>query len=132
MRNMKPPLLPPVEVPILSEEQIRDLLATCKGNTFEDRRDYALIYVLLDAGLRLSELTGLHVEDDVDLKTRTLSVLGKGRKPRIVGIGAQATQALDRCIRVRRSHSQAHRPELWIGKKGRLPAVRLRSDRSGH
>jgi hypothetical protein len=59
MRYMKPPLLPPVEVPILSEERVRVLLATCKGNTFEDRREYAIIYTPPDAGPRLSELTGL-------------------------------------------------------------------------
>ena len=64
MPNMKPPLLPPVEVPILSEEQVRALLATCKGNTFEDRRDCAMIYTLVDAGLRVSEATGLRVEDE--------------------------------------------------------------------
>jgi site-specific recombinase XerC len=115
----------PVEVPILSEEQVRALLVSCRGSDFEDRRNYAIIYTLLDAG-RLSELTGLRVEDDVDLKTRTLSVLGKGRKPRIVGIGAQATQALDRYIRIRRSHPQAHRPELWIGKKGKLTGSGVR------
>jgi site-specific recombinase XerD len=44
MRNMSPPLLPEVEVPILSSEQVKALLGTCKGNGFEDRRDYAIIY----------------------------------------------------------------------------------------
>lgn len=120
MRNMKPPLLPPVDVHVLSEEQVRALLDACKGSDFEDRRDRAMIWTFIDSGLRLSELTGLSTEDDVDLKTRTLSVLGKGRKYRIVGIGAQATQALDRYMRARRSHPQAHRPQLWIGKKGGL------------
>jgi site-specific recombinase XerD len=62
----------------------------------------------------------------VDLKMRTLSVLGKGRKYRNVGLGAQATQALDRYIRVRRAHPQAHRPELWIGKKGALTTSGIR------
>lgn len=126
MRNMKPPVLPPVEVEILSEEQVRSLLNSCKGNGFEERRDYAIIYTFLDAGLRLAELTRLRVEEDVDLKMRTLSVLGKGRKYRTVGLGAQATQALDRYIRARRSHPQAHRPELWIGKKGALTTSGIR------
>jgi site-specific recombinase XerD len=126
MRNMKPPMLPPVEVVVLSEDQVRDLLASCKGNDFEDRRDHAIVMTFLDAGLRLSELAGLRVEDDIDLKTRTLSVIGKGRKPRIVGLGAQATQALDRYIRARRSHPQAHRAALWIGKRGALTGSGIR------
>jgi site-specific recombinase XerD len=126
MQRMKPPMLPEVEIPILSPEQVQALLAACKGNGFEERRDYAIVMTFLDAGLRLAELTGLHIEEDVDLKMRTLSVLGKGRKFRSVGLGAQATQALDRYIRVRRSHPRAHRPELWIGKKGALTTSGIR------
>jgi site-specific recombinase XerD len=126
MQRMKPPMLPEVEIPILSPEQVQALLAACKGNGFEERRDYAIVMTFLDSGLRLAELTGLRLEDDVDLKMRTLSVLGKGRRYRTVGLGAQATQALDRYIRARRSHPQAHRPELWIGKKGALTTSGIR------
>lgn len=126
MRKMKPPMLPEVEIPILSSEQVQALLAACKGNGFEDRRDYAIVMTFLDAGLRLAGLTSLRLDEDVDLKMRTLSVLGKGRKYRSVGLGAQATQALDRYIRARRSHPQAHRPELWIGKKGALTVSGVR------
>jgi site-specific recombinase XerD len=107
MRYMKPPLLPPVEVPILSEERVRVLLATCKGNTFEDRREYAIIYTPLDAGLRPAEL-GLRVEDPLTQDTDA-HVLGKGRKPRIVGIGAQATQALDAANTAAERALAAHR-----------------------
>lgn len=126
MRKMKPPMLPEVEIPILSPEQVQALLAACKGNGFEERRDYAIVMTFLDAGLRLAELTSLRIEEDVDLNMRTLSVLGKGRKYRSVGLGAQATQALDRYIRIRRSHPRAHRPELWIGKKGSLTTSGIR------
>jgi site-specific recombinase XerD len=125
MRNMSPPLLPEVEVPILSGEQVKALLATCKGNGFEDRRDYAIVMTFLDSGLRLSELTDL-ITEDIDLPSRSLSILGKGRKPRLVGLGAQATQAIDRYIRARRSHRQADRPQLWIGKKGALTVSGIR------
>jgi site-specific recombinase XerD len=125
MRNMKPPITPPVDVDILSQDQVRDLLATCKAGTFEDRRDAAIMLLFADTGLRLSELTGLGVED-IDLKTRTLTVLGKGRKPRIVGMGNSATQALDRYLRARRQHAQAHRPQLWIGKKGPMTGSGIR------
>ena len=125
MRNMSPPLLPEVEVPILSGEQVKALLGACKRNGFEDRRDYAIIYTFLDAGLRLSELTNLATED-IDLRSRSLTILGKGRRPRLVGLGTQATQAIDRYIRARRSHRQADRPQLWIGKKGALTVSGIR------
>ena len=125
MRNMTPPLLPEVEVPILSGEQMKALLGACKGNGFEDRRDYAIVYTFLDAGLRLSELTNL-ITEDIDLRSRSLTILGKGRKPRLVGLGTQATQAIDRYIRARRSHRQAARPQVWIGKKGALTVSGVR------
>jgi site-specific recombinase XerD len=124
MRNMSPPLLPEVGVPTLSAEQVKALLTACKGNGFEDRRDYAIVMTFLDAGLHLSELTNLSAED-IDLRSRSLTILGKGRKPRLVGLGAQATQAIDRYIRFRR-HRQADRPQLWVGKKGALTVSGIR------
>jgi site-specific recombinase XerD len=43
MQRMKPPMLPEVEIPILSPEQVQAVLVACKGNGFEERRDYAIV-----------------------------------------------------------------------------------------
>src|SRR5262245_58040201 len=56
-------------------------------------RDRAVLELLYATGLRVSELTGLDV-DDVDRGERTVRVLGKGRKERIVPYGARAGSAL--------------------------------------
>jgi site-specific recombinase XerD len=126
MRKMKPPMLPEVEIPILSPEQVQALLAACKGNGFEQRRDYAIVMTFLDAGLRLAELTGLRLEEDVDLRMRTLAVLGKGRKFRSVGLGAKRRSHSTGTSGLVAPHPQAHRPELWIGKKGALTVSGVR------
>ena len=68
-------------------------------------RDKAMMELFYSSGLRLSELVGLHVSA-VDLKDRTVRVLGKGSKTRIVPIGRHAIEALKRWLcGARRAHS---------------------------
>jgi integrase len=58
---------------------------------------------------------------DADLWNREITVRGKGRKTRTVKISHDAARALDRYIRARARHAQAHRPELWLGINNRGP-----------
>jgi integrase/recombinase XerC len=57
-------------------------------------RDMAILELLYATGLRVSELAGLDL-DSLDRDARTVRVLGKGRKERIVPYGAAAARALD-------------------------------------
>src|ERR1700745_815653 len=57
------------------------------------QRDRAILELLYASGLRVSELTGLDV-DDVDRKERMLRVFGKGNKERLIPSGPQAAGAL--------------------------------------
>jgi site-specific recombinase XerD len=114
MLGVPRPLVPPIEVNCLNEYGIEVLLATCSGRSFEDRRDRAIITMMLDTGLRLSEVTHLNVEDIGD--NFSLRIFGKGRKWRTVLLGKTSQQALQRWLRTRGSTDGA----LWIGRKGPL------------
>lgn len=61
-------------------------------------RDLAVIELLYATGIRVSELTGLDV-DDVDLERLTVRVLGKGSKERIVPFGIPARNAVTGYLR---------------------------------
>lgn len=125
MAGMHVPKIADVPVPVVSPEDLRRLLATCKttkaGATyhdlFTDRRDYALLMVLIDAGLRRAEVAGMTV-DSVDLDEGRLTVLGKGNKVRSAYIGAATISAIDRYLRLRDKHPAHRLPNLWVGNKG--------------
>jgi site-specific recombinase XerD len=126
MRNMKPPRVPESPTAVLADDELRALLKACDGAGFEDRRDAALVRVFIDTGARLAEVTGLRVAD-IDLDQLTLLLTQtKGRAPRYVGIGNRTAKSLDRYLRIRRAHPEAHIEALWLGTKGSLTASGLR------
>jgi site-specific recombinase XerD len=121
MANMTPPMMPEVPVPVLTDDDLRRLLATCDETTFEGLRDVAIIRLLLDTGMRSGELAGLNV-NDLDLDDSVALVLGKGRRPRACPFGAKTTRALDRYDRARRKHRLQAMPALWLTRMGPMTA----------
>jgi site-specific recombinase XerD len=119
MLNMKPPTVPDSPVAVVTDDALRKLLKTCDGNGFDERRDNAILRVLIDCGVRRGEVAGLRVED-VDFDLQVVLVLGKGRRPRAVPFGAKTGQAVERYMRLRRAHGLASSPSLWLGPRGPL------------
>jgi integrase len=119
MAKMRPPHVPEQPVPIITPDEQRRLLGACAGKAYSDVRDLAIILVFIDTGARLAELAGLQV-DDVDLDAAVATVLGKGRRPRGLPLGATVVKALDRYERARRRHDYTALPWLWLGRKGRM------------
>lgn len=101
----------------LSTEQVERLLAAPTGDDPAVLRDRALLELLYSAGLRISELVALDV-DDVDLTLRTVRCLGKGRKERIVPFGRPAARALDALLVRGRAGLHASGPWLLCNQRG--------------
>jgi site-specific recombinase XerD len=119
MAKMKPPIVPEQPVPVIPDDGLRRLLKVCEGKGFEARRDTALIMLLLDTGARRDELMNRKLTD-LDLELDVLLVLGKGRRERTLPFGRKTALALDRYLRVRDRHKDAHLPWLWLGLRGQL------------
>lgn len=125
MLGMPAPTVTPKPVPVFTGEELAALFGTCRGRDFADRRDLAIMTMLRDTGLRLSECAGLDLAD-VDPLAREATVTGKGSRVRTVKYSFEAARALDRYLRAREKRLTASatlRPDLtalWIGRLGRL------------
>lgn len=110
------------------KEQLSKLLASLeKDKTFQGIRDHALVLFMLDTGARRSEVCGMkytpddsETNDIVDLRQGLIRLYGKGRKQRIVHIGARTSDALARYRRARTKIKQGYRKEFWLTVKGPL------------
>jgi site-specific recombinase XerC len=135
MTRMKPPAVPEVPPPILSDDDLRRLLAVCRGPDFEARRDAALIRLLIDTGMRRGECAALTVSDvDMDEEVAGAAVPehapSGGRLPELwigtsyaggitrlatlprsgwVGEDPSATRGLPRCFGVERNKRVSRR-----------------------
>jgi len=88
MEKLKIPKVPRKVIATFTPEQIEKMIKQLDLNKQRTFRDYTIILLLLDTGIRLSELANLRIED-VDFKQSCLLVTGKGSKERIVPIGTQ-------------------------------------------
>jgi integrase/recombinase XerC len=74
--------------------------ARAEGDEFAATRDLAILELFYSTGIRLSELSGMNLED-LDLLSDQAKVRGKGRKERIVPVGSRAVLALRRYLNLR-------------------------------
>jgi site-specific recombinase XerD len=117
--KLSPPDVPEQPVPVRTEEELKALLAACKGKSLEQLRDRALILMFIDTGARCGEIAPLKV-DDLDFDADTASVMGKGRRGRTLQFSVVTGEALRRYLRIRARHRCAGLEALWIGRQGAL------------
>ena len=103
-----------------TREEISRMLAVCDSDyehnaRFLGSRNKAIVLVLLDAGMRLSELLGMMLED-VNTSNGNIRVMGKGSKERVVRIGKVAQKALWRYLMYRPDNGCQ---ELWLSEEKR-------------
>jgi site-specific recombinase XerD len=127
MAGLRAPAVRDKPVPFFTSVELSKLEQACRGDTFAQRRDAAIVSVFRATGIRLAELAGIRYEpgdpgrSDVDLDRREIHVRGKGGKDRIVRIDHEAARRVGRYLRVRSRYAQAHRPQLWLGVNNRGP-----------
>jgi site-specific recombinase XerD len=89
------PIIPEKPVPVLSDDQVRGLLAACSGKDLRDRRDTAIIRLFLDTGMHLEGMGGPRRSadnskwSDVELRSRVARITAKGRRELILPISGQ-------------------------------------------
>lgn len=124
--------------PVLSREQMNQLLTTLQERRAQNPRDArllrleAVVEVLYASGMRISELTGLDLQS-VDRANKTVRVLGKGNKERVVPLGTPALKALNRWVSYGRPQWIPEGAQgvtaLFIGPRGgRANARQIRED----
>ena len=103
----------------LTVDEVERVLGSPLGAAASTLRDRALLETLYGAGLRISELVGLDV-DDVDLDEGSVRVTGKGSKERIVPMGRHAARALAAYLSRGRPSlaSKSSRGALFLNARG--------------
>lgn len=101
-------------------EALQALFEAAKTSKAPDRNE-AILLLLLDTGVRASELCNAKMKD-IDLTQRTLRVLGKGNKFRTCYLGREATKALMKYLR---THPKEPEQPLFAGEGGRTTGEQL-------
>ncbi len=86
-------------------------------------RDRAIMELLYSSGLRLAELVGLNLPD-LNAADRTVRVLGKGSKTRVLPVGSKALSALAQWLKERRQLVRDDSPAVFVGASGRRLGAR--------
>ena len=104
-------------VPVLHDDDLTRLLRSMDGPSYVDRRDTALVRVLLDTGCRRAELAGIDL-DDLDLRLQQVTLRRtKGGRARIVPIGSKTALALRKYLRARTKRAAAGAAPLFLSTR---------------
>lgn len=101
----------------LTLEESQELLENAANNKFNSLRDYCMITLFLNCGMRLSELVGINISD-INFKERKIKLLGKGNKERMIYLNDACIQSLQDYIESR-ENSILEPDALFLSKKGR-------------
>ena len=113
LEKVKPPKPRELEIEILTDEEIDRIFASINPDTVLGARNTAIFSLMLDTGLRLTEVVTLK-HQDVHLDKRYLKVLGNGNKERIVSFGVNCQRALLNYDQHFRFENQEKRAETFF------------------
>jgi integrase/recombinase XerD len=128
------PKAPDYIIPTFTPEHIEKMLATRDQKTKDGFRNYVLLLVLLDTGMRVSELSGLRVED-VHVSGSGgayVKVFDKGKKEREIGLRPEVGKLLWKYMQKYRRTASVDETRLFLGRYGKpleVDGVRALLDR---
>jgi len=103
----------------LDVSQIESLLAAPDTRTFLGSRDRAILETIYSAGLRISELVAMNLED-LDEFSEALRIRGKGKKERLAPLGSKAIQSISNYMEKRMCMFGSHQNgPLFVNKTGK-------------
>jgi site-specific recombinase XerD len=110
----------PIRIPsFLTEREVEMLLDEFEPESIQEQRDLILFKTIYGLGLRISEALSIRLSS-LNLESRTIRILGKGNKERILPIPAKLSRDLDIYIRETRPLLSAAPSEyLFISKNGK-------------
>ena len=116
--NIPPKRTQKILIGFLSQEEILKVFEAVNLRKKEGFRDYAILHLLFDSGARASEITTLNL-DYFDSSQRTLSILGKGNRYRIVELWPKTAQLINSYIANYRANPKPlYRNRLFINQRG--------------
>lgn len=100
--DIETPKIPEREPCYLTEQEYELFLQTIKekSTVYYNARDLAIVTMFLGTGMRLSELVGLNLSS-INFESKTVKVLGKGNKERIIPLNGQVVAALEKYLKGR-------------------------------
>ncbi|MFA6308136.1 MAG: tyrosine recombinase XerC [Clostridia bacterium] len=98
----------------LNIDESKQLLSSVEGKHTE--RDFAIITLFLNCGIRLSELVGININD---IKNESLTVIGKGNKERSIPLNNACILAIDSYMKVRPANAVIDRNALFLSERRR-------------
>ncbi|GCE03844.1 tyrosine-type recombinase/integrase [Dictyobacter aurantiacus] len=113
--RLKLPSVPDYIIPTFSAEHIKAMLEACDTSTPLGFRDFTIILVLLETGIRVSELCGLRLQDVYEDHIR---VFGKGRKEREVGIAPGVSKFLWKYVHQHRKPAADAENLVFVNRHG--------------
>jgi site-specific recombinase XerD len=112
--NLTPPKKKKSLPKFLSLDQSKQLLSIIQGPDKE--RDYCIITLFLNCGMRLSELTNINI-NDIQRNNNTIRIVGKGNKERIIYLNEACIKAIDDYLIIRNSKPSKDNKALFISNR---------------
>ncbi|SRR5258707_1470180 len=115
--RLRKPTVEEKVVPGLTSDEIERLLVCCDQSTRAGYRNYVMLLLLLDAGIRVAELCSLLL---VDVHQRYIKVHGKGHREREIGIHPDVSKVLWKFIHKHRGAFMVESEYVFLGERGPL------------